>query len=123
MRMWMLSPEFMCLRHLLGEHVECHMLASSIILHKTLDGYAHNHLIELTSLQSRHDALALEITRRGYHHYSPLPSFSLSNYSSFITSSRVDLTQSYQALLSRCPRCRTNYGTLIYRLELSQDFL
>ena len=30
MRMWMVNPGFMCNKHLLGEHVECHMLVGHL---------------------------------------------------------------------------------------------
>jgi hypothetical protein len=30
MRMWMVPPKVMCRKHLLGEHVEIHMLAGSL---------------------------------------------------------------------------------------------
>lgn len=38
MRMWMLPPETMCRKHLLGEHVELHMLLGSLRRGKTLTG-------------------------------------------------------------------------------------
>lgn len=39
MRMWMLPPETMCRKHLLGEHVELHMLLGSLRRGKNIDGF------------------------------------------------------------------------------------
>ena len=38
MRMWMLPPECMCRKHLLGEHVELHMLLGSMRRGKSIEG-------------------------------------------------------------------------------------
>ena len=39
MRMWMVNPEILCRKHLLGEHVELHMLVGWIIKGKSIQGY------------------------------------------------------------------------------------
>jgi hypothetical protein len=70
--MWLVDPKIMCRKHLLGEHVEMHMLAKSILAGKSLAGYVAKGLIDTTQIQSRHDALAQEMLARGYKHNSPL---------------------------------------------------
>ena len=39
MRMWMLPPKGLCRKHLLGEHVELHMLLGSMRRGKNIDGF------------------------------------------------------------------------------------
>lgn len=106
MRMWMVDPENMCRQHLLGEHVETHMLAATIRLGKRLDGYVANNLIDTSQLQARHDALAAEMEARGYNHRSPL------DYTDTLATGQVDVDASRRELLSRCGDCRRRtYGS------------
>ena len=77
MRMWMIDPKKMCDQHLLGEHVELHMLVGSIKKGISLNGYVRNGLIEPKSIIKRHEQLAKEMKRRGMNHRSPLKSFNL----------------------------------------------
>lgn len=39
MRHWLVRPELMCSKHLLGEHLECHMFLGSMRGNKSLDGF------------------------------------------------------------------------------------
>lgn len=71
MRMWMVPPRMMCQQHLLGEHVETHMLAGTMRKGISLQGYYDNGLVDLKVLAQRHEALAAEMTRRGMNHKSP----------------------------------------------------
>ena len=45
MRMWMVPPSKMCRKHLLGEHVELHMIAACLRLGKSIRGYVETGLI------------------------------------------------------------------------------
>ncbi|GAB4437838.1 MAG: pyrimidine dimer DNA glycosylase/endonuclease V [bacterium] len=75
MRIWDLSPEILCRKHLLGEHRELHAIWT--IITKGKRGYT-NHpetkrwVGRLRALYLRHEALVAEMKRRGYHHSSPL---------------------------------------------------
>ena len=115
MRMWMLDPRTMCRRHLLGEHVELHMLAGSILRGKTLTGFVGRGLIQPGAIAPRHAALAAEMRRRGYSHASPLiesPSGldehirALARYPEAVREATVDAEKSLSDLLARCPECR-----------------
>src|SRR5262245_23421826 len=68
MRMWMVDPRKLCDKHLLGEHVELHMLVGSLRKKKTLTGFLEGGLVELHSIRSRHQELIAEMTRRGFRH-------------------------------------------------------
>lgn len=100
MRMWNVEPKLMCNKHLLGEHVELHMLVGSIRKHKNLDGFIDGGLVELHNIQSRHQQLVDEMHRRGYKHKSPLPHFTST------PSGEVDPDQNLIELCRRCEACR-----------------
>ena len=56
MRMWMLPPEMMCRKHLLGEHVELHMLLGSLRRGKNIDGFLAGKLVDPRRMFRRHCA-------------------------------------------------------------------
>ena len=75
MRIWDLSPEILCRRHLLGEHRELHGLW--VILTENKKGFSrHPETLrwrgKLQALYRRHEALVAEMARRGYRHNTPL---------------------------------------------------
>lgn len=75
MRIWDLLPSLLCRQHLLGEHRELHALW--VILKENKKGYAHHPETlrwkgKLPALLKRHDALVLEMEKRGYRHATPL---------------------------------------------------
>jgi hypothetical protein len=100
MRMWMIPPRQMCRKHLLGEHVEIHMLAASLRLRKSLDGFIQKGLLELGSLRRRHLELAAEMISRGYSHHSPLGRVPK------CAGGKVNRRRSRRELAARCPDCR-----------------
>jgi hypothetical protein len=98
--MWMVDPRLMCRKHLLGEHVELHMLVGCLLKKKTLTGYFQKGLLETHSIRGRHQALVREMTRRGMQHNSPLQTFR-----SF-RMGKINRKQSKEELASRCTDCR-----------------
>jgi len=100
MRMWMVNPEFLCRRHLLGEHVECHMFVGTLNKKKSVRGYLKNKLLEIHNLRKRHDALVKEMEKRGMKHKSPLPDFDC------YECGEVDVNENEEELNRRCPFCR-----------------
>ena len=72
MRMWLVDPKKMCRKHLLGEHVELHMLVGSINKNKSIQGFIDLGLIAPSMIKIRHEQLVEEMTRRGYNHQSPI---------------------------------------------------
>ena len=73
MRMWMVDPTLMCDQHLLGEHVELHMLAGTLARRRSIDGFIAKGLLEPGAMHERHEALVAEMAARGFMHRSPLP--------------------------------------------------
>lgn len=110
MRMWMVPPELMCDRHLLGEHVELHMLAGTLLRRRSIDGFIAKGLLEPASMGSRHDALVEEMGRRGFRHKSPLPDVEIGYLPAEARDARVDLTASGSDLAERCDTCRARLG-------------
>jgi len=109
MRMWMVPTRFMCRKHLLGEHVEHHMLVGSINKGLSMAGFVANNLLEPRSILTRHHELVQEMERRGYNHKSPLTSVDLSGLPAEHALATVDSTASLLDLLSRCPDCNARY--------------
>lgn len=104
--MWMVDPRTMCRQHLLGEHVEIHMLVGTLKRGKSIMGFLDGGLVEPQSIQHRHDALVAEMAVRGYNHKSPLPPLPPT-----VTGS-VDTDKSLEDLLTRCPECRNRHAQL-----------
>lgn len=103
MRMWMVDPKLLCRQHLLGEHVEIHMVAGSLMKYaqwESLLGLARVGFIEVHNLDSRHAELVAEMLSRGYKHSSPLDS-------SGPRLGSVDRSKSLVDLYTRCPDCRS----------------
>lgn len=75
MRVWDISPNRLCRKHLLGEHAELHAIWSILTKHKK--GYSHHPEVlrwkgKLKALYLRHEKLIREMERRSYNHASML---------------------------------------------------
>lgn len=75
MRIWDIEPARLCRQHLLGEHRELHGLWNILTLGKS--GYSRHPETrrwegKLAALYARHQALVVEMERRGYRHGTPL---------------------------------------------------
>lgn len=99
MRLWMVKPEYMCRKHLFGEHLETHMFIGSIKKGTSLKGYIENGLVDTSRIKRRHDALAKEIVDRGFTHKSPL------EYEDTLKVGSVNVETSMNVLRSRCDLC------------------
>lgn len=107
MRMWMLNPKLPCKKHLCGEHFEIHLHRHNFVKQHSIKGRLYPVVqIEPESMKARHDALALEMVRRGYKHNSPYEMPDLSHLAPNERYARVDLETSYEDLISRCEECR-----------------
>lgn len=96
----MVQPDLLCRKHLMGEHVELHMLVGSLNKGRSVKGFIRDGLIEVQSVKDRHEQLVVEMTRRGYNHKSPLPDFN-----SFIAGS-VNISDNIEELKKRCTDCK-----------------
>lgn len=104
MRMWMVNPRLMCRRHLLGEHVETHMLLGSLAKGRSIAGHVARGQLEPRNAIKRHDRLARELSRRGYDHKSP----ARADVALPINGS-VDRSKSLADLTKRCAECRATF--------------
>lgn len=99
MRMWMVEPQLLCRKHLLGEHVELHMFVGTLNKNISIEGYLGNGLLEVHNIKSRHKALIKEMEARGMNHKSPLPDFVE------FEAGKVDVDRSLRELRERCNFC------------------
>jgi hypothetical protein len=104
--MWMVSPDIMCDQHLLGEHVELHMIAGAMRKKTSIDGYVALGLIEPSSIGLRHARLVEEMNKRGMDHKSTLGEVDTSYLPEGHYLARVDSVRSLLELIIRCERCR-----------------
>ena len=112
MRMWMVNPGFMCNKHLLGEHVECHMLVGHLQRRRRITNYIRLNLLQPYSLRERHDQLALEMEDRCMVHASRLPEFDLSYLPEEHRTYTVNVEDSLIELSRRCSECKRRLGVL-----------
>ena len=117
MRMWGINPRHLCRQHLLGEHVEMHMLVGTINKGVSIGGYIRDGLVNVTLIRERHDALVTEMLRRKYNHNSPLPQFHVrkSNVGHPMRFGRINKAANYRELLRRCPECTARIPNHIRR--------
>lgn len=109
MRMWMVDPQTMCTKHLLGEHGEIHKHRHSFVKCHKIDGRRGQ--IDPAKMSMRHDELAAEIERRGYQHKSPYVQPDLSSYD--LSNHGVDIIEADIELRNRCEACRAR--NLVYK--------
>ncbi|MHC4597064.1 MAG: pyrimidine dimer DNA glycosylase/endonuclease V [Planctomycetota bacterium] len=100
----------MCDKHLLGEHVECHMLVGCLLRKRRITNYIRFDLLQPKSLRERHDQLALEMDKRGMLHKSPLPEYDLSYLPHEHSTYKVNVEESLIELSRRCRECRKRLG-------------
>jgi hypothetical protein len=94
----------MCRKHLLGEHVEIHVLAGTLAKGNSIKGFLDKGLLAPQAMQSRHQALVDEMNKRGYTHKSPLPEV-VHSIIGFVNGEN-----SLSELRRRCPECLARMG-------------
>ena len=112
MRMWLVDPAGMCRQHLLGEHVELHMLVGTLERGKSIQGFLDGGLIDTSKIRDRHTDLEVEMTLRGYKHKSPL-SFVHDDPDGY-----VDVDGSLEDLHARCNECKQLFNAI----QIPSDF-
>ncbi|MDY6774172.1 MAG: pyrimidine dimer DNA glycosylase/endonuclease V [Candidatus Nanohaloarchaea archaeon] len=101
-RMWLVDPELLCDRHLLGEHNELHKLQGHIEKGNiaVVRGHAEKGQVDTSKIEERHDELAEEMERRGFDHQSPL------DYEDELEVGSIDVEENRKELEERCEECR-----------------
>ena len=103
MRQWHVDPALLCRKHLLGEHVEHHMMVGTLRKNRSLAGHIERGQIAVHTIIERHAALAAEMKRRGMQHSSPLPR---GTHALVWTEGHVDSEANLVELARRCSDCR-----------------
>jgi len=109
MRMWMIDPETLCRKHLLGEHGEIHKHRHNFVKKHSIKNRVLLGQIEPESMETRHDMLAKEMISRGYNHNSPYEIPDLSHLTEFDRTAKVNLKLALADLHERCADCKNRY--------------
>ena len=113
MRMWMINPELLCNKHLLGEHGEIHKHKHNFQKKHSINGRISPIVqIEPASMELRHNTLAIEMIKRGMNHKSEYTMPDISYLPESSQNAIVNITISKQDLISRCTECSKRIGTL-----------
>lgn len=109
MRMFMTPPHLMCRKHLLGNHVESHMILGHLQRGRQVAKFVAHNCLEPLALEVWHDAVAAEMLARGYRHATPLRA-DLHALTEHLPEAHrlatVDVPASLADLCARCPECR-----------------
>jgi len=106
MRDWKINPEFLCDKHLLGNHVELHMAVGCLKKGISLNGYIETGLLEIHNFEKRHAEIVLEMKKRGFNHKSALP------YYKKTICGKIDAKKNILELKKRCKECRKRINKL-----------
>ena len=104
--MWMVKPELMCNKHLIGEHGELHKFLNSWKKKFSIDGRIKGNAIEPLSYKNRHDVLVEEMIRRDMNHKSPLKQPNFNYLPIKQINFKVNVNKNYKELVSRCNNCK-----------------
>lgn len=109
MRMWGISPEFLCKNHLLGEHNEIHKHKHVFEKHYSI----HNRIYPIPQIcpkdmGKRHNQLVKEMLKRGYNHKSPYKLPDLSYLTEDERNPQLDIEFNTKDLKRRCKKCFIN---------------
>jgi hypothetical protein len=106
--MWQIPPDFMCQKHISGEHYELHKHLHSFQKKHSITGRIKPVVqIEPASMEIRHNELANYM-----NHNSPYTQPDISYLPIDEQKAKVDLNISYKDLSDRCPECRALLNTL-----------
>lgn len=106
-RMWGVDPRLLCDQHLLGEHVEMHMFLGGIRKAHSVQGYIDRGIVDPHRVWARHEALVVEMQRRGVHHRSPMV-LTVEDLAAIaaLPAAIIDAEANLAELARRCERCR-----------------
>lgn len=100
--MWGIHPDYMCKKHIIGEHGEIHKHRHNFVKGHSILGRMYPVVqIDPKNMERRHDQLA-----RYLNHKSPYKQPDLSHYSEDLLSFEIDIEQSRKDLMDRCPKCK-----------------
>lgn len=112
MRMWMIPPEFMCKKHIVGEHGEIHKFKKSFEKQFKIDNRMFP-IIQIlpAEMKTRHDELAKYLNHKSEY---KLPN--LNYLPEKYLNAEIDIEYNIKDLSDRCPECRKllkNYSLLL----------
>lgn len=118
MRMWMIEPKLLCMKHLLGEHGEIHKHRHNFVKGHSIAGRIKGNAVEPMSMKDRHDKLEAEIVRRAIEAgrkppCSPFEQPDLSAYSDEHRNYKINVEDARELLINRCECCKRRHEELV----------
>ena len=103
MRMWMLDPKMMCMKHIVGEHGEIHKHRHNFVKKYNISGRIKP-IVQICPelMEKRHNELVAYLKT----HKSPYIQPNLSHLSDEERFAEVDIEYNKKDLASRCPECK-----------------
>lgn len=103
MRMWMLDPKMMCIKHIVGEHGEIHKHRHNFVKKHNISGRIKP-IVQICPelMEKRHDELVPFLK----NHKSPYTQPDLTHLSSNERYAVADIEANKKDLVERCPECR-----------------
>lgn len=102
MRMWLVNPDMLCTKHLLGEHFEIHKAIGNLRKGRIwAESLTDKGFLEPQNALKRHNSLVKEMKQRGFNHNSPLNTKGVK-----LPIGKVDIQKSINDLLERCDKCK-----------------
>lgn len=102
MRMWGISTNLLCNKHLLGEHGEIHKHRHNFVKKHNMTGRMKAPAqINPHVMEKRHEELAMEMSRRGMNHKSPY----LQPDTSYLPLVEFNIEYNLIDLACRCEEC------------------
>lgn len=118
--MWMLNPKILCTKHLLGEHGEIHKHRHNFVKKHNIKGRIIPVVqIEPSSMETRHNELALEMINRKMNHKSDYKQPDISYLPKELQSAKVDISVALKDLLLRCKDCTIKYHNIYKPISIN----
>lgn len=106
MRMWMLNPEYMCVKHIVGEHGEIHKHRHNFAKKHNMGKRLSERQIFPAYMKARHDELAKYINHKSEYEQ---PDISYLGDDGEIYPDFIDYSRNMYDLCDRCPDCRKKF--------------
>lgn len=109
-RQWLANPEWMCTRHLSGEHLEAHIFLTKMQHGHSLEGFRRGSMFfGARFIEERHDVLANQLPGHQTPLIMPPNLYDLYPYEEPTVE---DYNKSLSDLLGRCKTCRDGHDVI-----------
>jgi len=113
MRMWLIDPRLLCMKHLKLEHKDLHSIVKNLNSGINLDLYIVRGDIDPSNVFTRHEIVEQELQLRGVYTNSPLHKFECKALETWYGKVNINLGRSLSDLSSACPSCHKRISSLV----------